>query len=76
MAGPAEFDIWDSCDTIPFHMAMAEGTVQFRRLFMVDVVESDGLLDRDPGKNGEDRIKDAFCLSTESISKRWRQARR
>jgi len=67
MAGPAEFDIGDSCDTIPYYMAMTEGTVQFRHLFVVDVVESDGLLDRDPGKDGEDRIKDAFCLCTESV---------
>jgi len=67
MAGLTEFDIRDACDTIPFHMAMTEGTVQFRHLFVVDVVESDGLIDRDPGKNREDRIKDAFCLGTESI---------
>ncbi len=28
MAGPAEFDVRDSCDTISFHIAMAEGAVQ------------------------------------------------
>ena len=67
MAGLAEFDIRDSCDTIPFGMAMTEGTVQFRHLFVVDVVESDGLLDRDTGKDGENCIKNPFCLDAESI---------
>ena len=67
MAGLAEFDIRDSCDTISFHMAMTEGAVQARHLLVMDVIEPDGLINRDPGKNGEDRIKDAFCLSTESI---------
>jgi hypothetical protein len=67
MAGLAEFDIRDPSDTIPFHMAMTEGAVQVRHLLVMDVIESDGLIDRDPGKNGEDRIKDAFSLSAESI---------
>jgi hypothetical protein len=67
MARLAEFDIRDSCDTISFHMAMTEGAVQARHLLVMDVIEPDGLINRDPGKNGEDRIKDAFCLSTESI---------
>ncbi len=40
---------------------------RLRHLFVMDVIESDGLIDRDPGKNGEDRIKDTFCLSAESI---------
>jgi hypothetical protein len=67
MAGLAEFDIRDSCDAIPFHMAMTEGTVQVRHLFVMDVVESDGLIDRDPAKNGKDRKKYALRLSPESI---------
>jgi hypothetical protein len=67
MAGVTEFDIRDSCDTVPFHMAMTEGAVQARDLLVMDVIESDGLIDRDAGKNGEDRIKDTFCLSAESI---------
>ena len=67
MAGPAEFDVRDSCHTIHFNITMTEGAVQFRHLFMMDVVESDRLLDRDPGEDGEDRIKDAFCLGAESI---------
>jgi hypothetical protein len=67
MAGLAEFDIRDSSDTIVFYMAVTEGAVQVRRFLVMDVVESDGLIDRDPGKNGEDRIEDTFCLSAESI---------
>ncbi len=67
MAGPAEFDVRNGCDTVPLHVSVAEGAVQFGHFFVMDVVEPDGLLDRNPGKNTKDCIKEAFCVKAESI---------
>ena len=67
MAGLAKFDIRDSSDTIPLHIAVTESAIQFCYLFVMDMVKPNRLIDRDLGKDRENRIKDAFCLNTEPI---------
>jgi hypothetical protein len=54
MAGSAEFDIWYPCSSVPFHIPVAEGTVQTDSFFVMDMIEEDGLIDRYPSKNGKD----------------------
>jgi hypothetical protein len=39
MTGSTEFDVWNSRRAIPFYIAMAERTIQFDRLFMVDMIK-------------------------------------
>lgn len=67
MAGLAEFNVRDACDTIPFDIAVAESAVQFGHLFVMDVVESNGLVNHNLRKDREDRIKDALRLSAKPI---------
>jgi hypothetical protein len=67
MAGSTEFDVRNCCGTVPLYIAVAEGAVQFRDFPVMEVIEPDGLVDRHPGKDGRDRIKEAFCLKSETI---------
>jgi hypothetical protein len=45
VAGPAEFDVGYPCSPIPFHIPVAESAVQTSCLFVVDMIEEDGLID-------------------------------
>jgi hypothetical protein len=67
MAGSTEFDIWDSGSSVPFHISVAEGTVQADRLFVMDMIEKDGLIDRYPTINGKDGKEDLFGLDPKSM---------
>ena len=67
MAGPTDFDIWEAGNTFPFDIAVAERAIQFCYLFVMDMIETDGLIDGDLGKDWEDRIKDAQGLRSKSI---------
>jgi hypothetical protein len=44
MTSSTEFNVWNPCNTIPFYEAMAESTVQIYHLFVVDMIEEDGLI--------------------------------
>jgi hypothetical protein len=67
MAGSAEFDIWYPCSSVPFHIPVAEGTVQTDSFFVMDMIEEDGLIDRYPSKNGKDGEEDLFGLDPKSM---------
>ncbi len=67
MAGLAEFNVRDACDTISFDIAVAESAVQFGHLFVMDVIESNGLVDHNLRKNRKDSIEDALRLSAKTI---------
>ena len=67
MAGLTEFDVRNSCDTVSFHIAVAESAVQFRHFFVMDIVKPHRLFDNDLCKNREDRKKYTLCFNTESI---------
>ena len=57
MAGLTEFDVGNPGNTISIHVAVAERTVQFCHLFVVDMIEQDGLIHWNPGQNRKDRIE-------------------
>ena len=67
MTGLTELNVRNSCDTIPFDIAVTEGAVQFCYFFVMDVIESNWLIDCDLGKNRKESIEDAFCLNAKSI---------
>jgi hypothetical protein len=54
MAGSTEFDIWNPSSAVPFHVPVAEGTVQTDCFFVMNMIEKDGLIDRHPSINGKD----------------------
>jgi hypothetical protein len=45
MTGSTELNVWNPCNTISLYIAMAEGTVQTDRFFVVDMIEENGLID-------------------------------
>jgi hypothetical protein len=67
VAGPAEFDVGYSCGAISFNIPVAESTVQTSCLFVVDMIEEDGLIDRNPGINWKDGKEEAFGLNLKSM---------
>jgi hypothetical protein len=62
MARAAEFNVWNPCHTILFHIPVTEGAVQFNGFFVVDMIEKDGLIHGYPTENWEDGIKKGFGL--------------
>jgi hypothetical protein len=46
---------------------MAEGAAQIDCLFMMDMIEKNGLVDRGPRKNRKDGEEDTFCLDPKSM---------
>jgi hypothetical protein len=60
MAGLAEFNVWNSCNTIPFNIPVAECAVQMGYLFMVNMIKKDRLLDRFPREDRKDRKEETF----------------
>jgi hypothetical protein len=67
MTGPTEFNVWNSCNTIPFNIPVAECTVQMGYLFMVNMIKKDRLLDRFPREDWEDRKEEMFDRILKSI---------
>lgn len=67
MTGSTELNIWNPCDTIPFDIAVAEGTVQMGCFFVVNMIEEDGLIDRFPRKDWKDWKEDTFGPNLESV---------
>jgi hypothetical protein len=67
MAGSTEFDIWYPCSSVPFHIPVAEGTVQTDCFFVMNMIEKDGLIYRHPAINGKDGEEDFFGLDLKSI---------
>jgi len=54
MASATELDIRNPSSTVPFHVPVAEGTVQADCFFVMNMIEKNGLIDRYPGINGKD----------------------
>jgi hypothetical protein len=67
VTGPTEFNVWNSCSAVPFHITVAEGTVQTDCFFVMNVIEEDGLINRNPSINWKDRKEDAFGLNLKSM---------
>jgi hypothetical protein len=67
VTGPADLDVRDSCDPLPLNIAVAEGTVQFSDLRMVDMVEQDRLIDGYPGKDREEGEEDVLGLNLKPV---------
>jgi hypothetical protein len=67
MAGSTELDIWDSCSSVPFHISVAEGTVQADSFFVMNMIEKYGLIDGYPSINGKDGKEDLFGLDPKSM---------
>jgi hypothetical protein len=67
MTGPTEFDVWNPCNPIPFHISVAESTVQIGGFLMMDMIEKNGLIDRYPSINWKNSIEDAFGLNLISM---------
>jgi hypothetical protein len=67
MTNSTDLDVWNPCRSIAFHVSMTEGTVQIDFLFVDDMIEKDGLIDRFPRKDREDREEDTFGLNLKSM---------
>jgi len=67
VAGSTELDIWYSCSAIPFHIPVAEGTVQTDCFFVMNVIKKNGLINGYPSINGKDREEDLFGLDLKSM---------
>ena len=67
MAGPAEFDVWNSRNTIPFYVPVAEGAVQLRDLLVMDMVEENRLLDGNPSENWKQGEEGPFGLNSKPV---------
>jgi len=67
VASSAEFDIWNSCDTIFLHVSMAKVAVQLGDFLMVDVIKADGLINRCTSEDRKDGKDKGFRLDPETI---------
>jgi hypothetical protein len=67
MTGSTELNVWNPCGTISFDIAVTECAIQIGCLFVVDMIEKDGLIDRFPRKDREDREEDTFGLNLKSM---------
>jgi len=67
MASPAEFDVWNACGAIPFNKPVAEETVEFSDLFMMDMIEEDRLVQGHPAENRKDGVEKGFGLKTITV---------
>jgi len=67
VTGSTKFNVWNPCGTIPFDIAVTERTVQIDFLFVNKMIEKDGLIDRFPRKDREDREEDSFGLNLKSM---------
>jgi hypothetical protein len=67
VAGSAEFDVGYSCGAIPFDIPVAKSAVQTSCFFVMNMIEENGLIDRNPGINWKDRKEEAFRLNLKSM---------
>jgi hypothetical protein len=67
MTSSTEFNVWNSCSTIPFHITMTESAVQFNGFFVMDMIKQDWLIHGYPTENGEDGIEERCCLKPIAI---------
>jgi len=67
VAGPAEFDIRDSRNPFTLYKAVAKGAVQMSHLLVMDVVETDRLVNGGRRKRGKEGEKKTFCPDLESL---------
>jgi hypothetical protein len=70
VASSAEFNIWNPCDTIFLDISMAKVAVQFSDFFMVNVIETDGLINGCTSKDRKDRKNKRFRLDSEAVARR------
>jgi hypothetical protein len=73
VAGSAGFNVWNSCDSVIFHISVAEGTVQTGCFFMVNMIEQDRLIHRGPRKNRENRKEDSLRLDLKPVKSDYAQ---
>jgi hypothetical protein len=67
MAGTTEIDIGNPCRTVSLHITMAEGAIQMGCLLMANMIETDGLVNGDPGEDGKDGEEGSFWLNGKSM---------
>jgi hypothetical protein len=67
MAGSTEFDIRNPSSAVSFDITVAKGTIQAGCIFVMDMIEEDGLVDRNPGIDWKDGEEDLFRLNFKSI---------
>jgi len=67
VASSTEFNIGNPCRPVPLCITMAEGAVQIDCLFMMDMIEENGLVDRGPRENRKNGEEDTFCLDPKSM---------
>jgi hypothetical protein len=67
VAGATEFDIGYSCSAVPFHIPVAESTVQTDCFFVMNMIEKNGLIDRYPSIDRKDREENLFGLDLKSM---------
>jgi hypothetical protein len=73
MTDPAEFNVRDSCHAIFFHIPVAERAVQFGHLFVMDVIEENGLVNGLRGIYRKEREEKAFRLNLKPMVSHNRQ---
>jgi hypothetical protein len=54
MASATEFDIRNPSSAVPFHIPVAEGTVQTDCFLVMNMIKKNGLIDGNPSINGKD----------------------
>src|SRR3990172_11858041 len=67
VTSPADFNIWNPGNALPFHITVAKRTAQIGRLFVVDMVEQDGLIHRHPCEGWKKGEEDPFRLNLKPV---------
>jgi len=67
VTGPADLNIGNPGDALPFHIAMAKGAAQIGCLFMMNMIEQDGLVHGGPCKGWKKRKEDALRLNLKPV---------
>jgi hypothetical protein len=73
MTDPTEFYVRDSCHAIFFYIPVAERAVQFGHLFVMDVIEENGLVNGLRGIYRKERKEKAFRLNLKPMVSHNRQ---
>jgi hypothetical protein len=67
MARATEINVWNARGSILFHVTVAERTTQFGCVSVTQVIKHNRLIDRGPGKNRENAVKEFFCFHLKSV---------
>jgi hypothetical protein len=67
MASSAEFNVWNSCDAIFPSISMAEVAVQLSDFLMMNVIETDRLINRFTFQDWEDSENERFRWDSEAM---------